>query len=249
MKTSITHLALRICLVLATLNSLLNANAYDFVVDGIYYEINGNDVAVTCQTWDGYNNYTGNLTIPSTVSYQGKNYPVTAIGELAFAYSGVTSIYIPNSVTRIGDGAFAECFELTNISIPNSVAYIGSGAFSYCSELTNISIPNSVTYIGSGAFEETGWYSNQPDGLVYAGLVLYKYKGTMPNGTSISITEGTKGIAGGAFEYCDELTSITIPNSVTSIGDRAFVHCNGLTSITIPNSITSIGWDAYRDCI
>ena len=226
MKTSITHLALRICLVLATLNSLLNANAYDFVVDGIYYEINGNDVAVTCQTWDGYNNYTGNLTIPSTVSYQGKNYPVTAIGELAFAYSGVTSIYIPNSVTRIGDGAFAECFELTNISIPNS-----------------------VTYIGSGAFEETGWYSNQPDGLVYAGLVLYKYKGTMPNGTSISITEGTKGIAGGAFEYCDELTSITIPNSVTSIGDRAFVHCNGLTSITIPNSITSIGWDAYRDCI
>ena len=122
------------------------------------------------------------------------------------------------------------------------------GAFYNCTRLTSVTIGNSVTSIGSSAFEGTAWYNNQPDGLVYAGKVAYKYKGTMPENTSITIKDGTLGIAGDAFSGCKGLTSITIPDSVTSIGYSAFSGCTGLTSITIPDSVTSIGYSAFSGC-
>ena len=71
----------------------------------------------------------------------------------------------------------------------------------------------------------------------------------MPSGTSITLEDGTIGIAPGAFEGCSGLTSITIPNSVTSIGEYAFYNCSGLTSVTIPNSVISIGEYAFVYCI
>ena len=94
----------------------------------------------------------------------------------------------------------------------------------------------------------TAWYNNQPDGLLYAGMIAYKYKGTMATGTKITLEEGTLGIGESAFEGCSGLTSITIPNSVTSIGYSAFSGCSGLTSITIPSSVTIIGSSAFRGC-
>ena len=174
---------------------------------------------------------------------------VTSIGNYAFYNcSGLISITIPNSVTSIGYNAFYECSGLTSITIPNSVTSIGSSAFQNCSGLISATIGNSVTSIGQDAFYGTGWYNNQPDGLVYAGKVAYKYKGTMPDNTSITIKDGTIGIAGEAFRGCFGLTSITIPNSVTTIGYNAFYDCSGLTSITIPNSVTSIGRYAIAGC-
>ena len=79
-----------------------------------------------------------------------------------------------------------------------------------------------MTEIGGGAFNNTAWYNNQPDGLVYAGKVAYNYKGDMPANTQLSIKDGTIGIAAYAFNGCNGLVSIDIPNSVTSIGGNAF---------------------------
>jgi len=84
--------------------------------------------------------------------------------------------------------------------------------------------------------------------LVYAGMVAYSYKGSMPSGTRIALKEGTLGIADYAFQDCRGLTSIVIPNTVTSIGESAFLNCAGLTSIAIPNSVTAIGQSAFLDC-
>ena len=171
------------------------------------------------------------ITIPNSV---------TSIGYSAFAYcTGLTSITIPDSVTSIGDDAFRNCSGLTSVVIPDSVTSIGRYAFMNCTGLTNITIPDSVTSIGDRAFYDTTWYNNQPDGLVYAGKVAYKYKGTMPSNTSIVLKEGTLGITDYAFEGCSGLTSITIPDSVTSVGYAAFSGCTGLIKIIGPSDAVS----------
>ena len=66
--------------------------------------------------------------------------------------AGCKKTMIPNSVTNIGDYAFADCESLTSVRIPNSVTCIGDGAFTFCYGLTSVVIPNSVTCIGDDAF-------------------------------------------------------------------------------------------------
>ncbi len=81
---------------------------------------------------------------------------VTKIGNYAFAgCSGLTSVTIPNGVTEIGDRAFYGCSGLTSVTIPNSVTSIGYSAFRDCSGLTSVEIPDDVTCIGSGAFDSS----------------------------------------------------------------------------------------------
>ena len=227
----------RITILLTVLLSMFGAktNAHNIEVvnkDGvtIYYNWinNKTELAVTYRgsshtEYDKW--YSGDVVIPGSVEYNGKTYSVTSIGESAFEYcTGLTSVTIPNSVTFIG------------------VAFVG------CSGLTSVTIPNSVNTIVSGAFDNTAWYNNQPDGLLYAGKVAYKYKGEMPSNTDITLEEGTLGIAGSAFSGCSGLTSVTIPNSVISIGGMAFHDCISLISVTIPNSVTSIDHEAFRGC-
>ena len=160
----------------------------------------------------------------------------------------VTAVVIGDNVTSIGYEAFRDCSSLRSVTIGNGVTSIGDRVFYGCSGLISVTIGNSVTSIGDSAFYGTAWYNSQTNGVIYAGKVVYKYKGTMPSNTSIVLQEGTLGIADCAFWDCSGLTSITIPDSVTSIGEWAFYWCSGLTSIAIPDSVTSIGKSAFLGC-
>jgi len=153
-----------------------------------------------------------------------------------------------STITSIPDETFQNCTKLTSVIIPDNITNIGGNAYNGCTSLASITIPDSVITIGTNAFNNTTWLNNQTNGLVYAGKFAYIYKGTMPANTSISLLDGTKGIADQAFDKCTNLTSITIPNSVITIGTKAFLECSSLTNVIIPNSVINIYWEAFGKC-
>ena len=195
--------------------------------------------------------FEGDLIVPEGIRY---------IREHAFVNSKLTSVYIPNSVTSIGTGAFRCCRSLTSVTIGNSVESIGDSAFEGCDGLASITIGNSVIGIGSGAFR------------------------SCKNLTSITIPNSVAYIGRSAFEDCDGLTSVHIsdiaawcrinfsnvfsnplyfvqhlflngeeikdlvlPNSVKRIGYHNFLYCRCLTSITIPSSVKFIGDTTFSE--
>jgi len=155
-----------------------------------------------------------------------------------------------STLTIINEAAFYDCTSLTGVTISINVTSIDNDAFRGCTNLASITIPESsvIRIIGTEVFTGTAWLNNQPNGLVYIGKVAYTYKGAMTANTSITLLEGTKGIAAVAFRDCANLTGITIPASVTSIELNAFMNCTGLTTITIPASVNIIWYGAFYGC-
>lgn len=193
----------------------------------------------------GYSAFIGctgltSITIPNSVD---------SIGEKTFANcAGLTSVTLSKNLRCIENEAFYGCTSLTSITIPNNVISIGLSTFADCTDLSSIDIPNSVAYIDGYAFEGTRWYNDQPEGIVYAGNVAYKYKGTMPSGSKLVIKEGTTGITRDAFYECTDLTSIDIPNSVTKIGYQAFFGCASLMDVYCrPEEVPFVGNLAFYD--
>ena len=226
----------------------LSASAYHFMVDGIAYDITSDSESVSVTyttsaypTASKHSSYSGNIVIPSKVTYSGKTYTVKVIDFDAFCWcDGLTSVTIPNSVTSIGGYAFSKCSGLSKVNIESIESWCSINFSSITShpffssenghlfmngtEVTSLTIPQSISKLNS--------------------FVFYGCSGL----TSVTIPNSLTSIGAYAFYRCDGLTSVTIPNSVTSIGGYAFSNCSGLTSVTIPNSVTSIGEGAFRNC-
>lgn len=256
MKSLITSALLMLALLLPA-----TATAHDFEVDGIYYIINGNEATVTFRGTSYYeysNEYSGSVTIPSSVTYNGTIYSVTSIGWFAFYNcSGLTSVTIPNPVTEIGYSAFSGCRGLTSVTIPTSLKTIGERAFKDCQSLTSVAIPNSVTTIGDLAFYNCSALTSVSIGnsvTSIGDLAFWNCSGL----TSIVVASGnttydSRGNCNAIIETASNTLiagccNTVIPGTVTAIGDDAFAYCSGLTRVTIPISVTTIGHDAFRYC-
>lgn len=203
------------------------AHAYDFEVDGIWYNItnsDNNEVGVTKDDVLPYTKYTGNVTIPSTVTYKNKTYSVTSIQDEAFyTCSKLTSVTIPNSVKTIGNHAFRET-GIKSINIPDGVTSIGDLGFYGCKSLASVTLPESVKDMGSSAF---------------------RYCTSL---TTISIPNSLSLVSGLCFSGCTSLKSVTLPNSVKEICDNAFEDCTSLTYMQLPTSLEKIRRYAFSGC-
>ena len=127
-------------------------------IDGIWYNLDEStqqaEVTYKGDSYDEFTDeYSGSITIPTTVTHEGVIYNVTSIEGRAFSYcNSLTSIIIPKGVTSIEEETFCTCRGLTTVTIPEGVTSIGEMAFAYCSELADITIPRSVTHIEDWAF-------------------------------------------------------------------------------------------------
>ena len=238
------------------------ATAHDFEVDGIYYLKNGTEATVTYKGSSCYSysdEYSGNLTIPETVTYNGTTYSVTSIGKQAFyGCRELTSVSIANTIIVIGNDAFSGCRGLTSVTIPNAVTSIESNTFYNCSGLTSVTIPNSVTSIGSSAFCGCSGLTSLTIGNSISSIGNSAFSGCISL-TDIDVSSGnsiydSRNNCNAIIETISNTLIIGcrntfIPNSVTNIGASAFYGCSGLTgSLTIPSSVTSIGSSAFYGC-
>ena len=230
--------------------SFITASAYDFMVDGIAYNVVSLP-DLTCEVTQADTKYSGDIVIPSTVTYQGRTLTVIRIdgGEDGAFYecSALTSVEIPNSVTTIGNNAFSGCWSLTSVEIPNSVTTIGKEAFRACSSLVSVEIPNSVTTIGYSTFQRCSSLVSVeiPNSVTTIGAWAFDNCSSL---VSVEIPNSVTTIYSNAFSGCSSLVSVEIPNSVTEIETRVFYWCPSLTSVEIPNSVTTIGKEAFRAC-
>ena len=200
-----------------------------FSVGDFYYMINGDGVSATLVCHVDGPAATGELNIPTTISYNGNNYTVTRIKMNAFIGCGKLTgpLTIPNTVTFLGENAFLGCSGLTALDLGNSVDTIGPAAFYGCKGLTgSLTIPNSVRVMHYAAFYGCTGFTG-----------------------SLTIGNALTSVEAGAFYNCKGFSTLTIGNAVTSIGTSAFLGCTGFTgSLTIPNSVKSIEPNAFTNC-
>lgn len=231
-STRIGRGLLRMVLLAVLLVAGNRAMAYDFMADGLYYNVNEDDttVSVTHEWGDdefdqaAYNYIQGDVVIPSRVTHDGTTYTVTAIDQWAFYYCvELTSVEIPSTVTSIGVSAFYGCHVMTRVLIPASVTVIEEGAFYRCVALTAVSLPEGLTSLGDMSF------------AFCSGL------------TAIDFPESLTSIGDYAFYSCSGLTDVVIPHTVTHVGNGAFVFCYSLTSVVVGRSVDML-WFAFWGC-
>lgn len=222
-------------------------------IDGIYYNLNISSLTAEvtfCHfyasdpedsyMYDGPNfnyaysqyKYQGELTIPESVTYEGKTYKVTALGDNAlYGCDGLTKLNLPKTFTTFGKNWTHGCTTLQSVTVDasnptyrvinnivlkgNNIQYIPLGVRG------TVTIPDCVTAIPTSAFDNHKYVQK---------IVLHN------NITSIE---------GGAFNECSSLEEINIPTSISTIEEHTFYNCSDLKSISIPSNVKTIGTHAF----
>ncbi len=190
----------------------------------------------------GYTGTEKNISVPAEI----KGLPVAIINKEAFMYNkDITSVSIPSSVEEIGDNAFMYCSNLSEFDFNNANATVGNNAFYGCSVLLTLKDTGNISKINTSAFDNTAWLNNQPEGVVYIGKNLYKFKGTMSQNANITVKSGTVSISPDAFLNKTDLAKISFPTTLKNVGYRAFCGCTSLMSVTLLKHIENIESTAF----
>lgn len=148
---------------------------------------------------------------------------LTAVGAESFTGSGIVTANLPQSVTYLGAGAFADCTKLVYAQVPAAIQAIRERTFRNCTELKNVSIPEGIRYIGAAAFQND--VSLQ----------------------TVDFAQSLLTICDNAFEGSGVGAGLVLPSALRTIGSRAFAGCMRLTSLTIPADVRKMGSQAFAD--
>ena len=148
---------------------------------------------------------------------------LTAVGEESFTGSGIVTANLPQSVTYLGAGAFADCTKLVYAQVPAAIQAVRERTFRNCTELKNVSIPEGIRYIGAAAFQND--VSLQ----------------------TVDFAQSLLTICDNAFEGSGVGEGLVLPSALRTIGSRAFAGCMRLTSLTIPADVRKMGSQAFAD--
>lgn len=152
----------------------ITANAYDVMVDSVYYNLNLTDQTATVADPSTENvtaYYKGKVVVPASFTYKGRTFTVVGVADKAFSGSdSLTSVSLPNTIKELPSGVFQYCSLLTHVDLPDSLTKIPSTCFYYCKSLENVSIPDSVTVIDYSAFY--GCSSFGPEFTVRSNMTL-----------------------------------------------------------------------------
>ena len=191
----------------------------DVVNNGITYRINEKEATITAAEAT-----ITEANVPSTVEFEGNQYPVIKINEKVFSgNTNLTVVTLPDGLVEIGEFAFSGCKNLESVTLSESLTTLGDYAFSSCKSLKTIKIPSGVTTIPRSCF---------------SGCSSLK---------SVTIPEGVTAIGGEAFYHCD-LNALTLPESLETIEYYAFGGNRSLKSVNIPAKVKTIGGQAFYDC-
>ena len=199
------------------------SSAQDIEANGIYYNIiSDTQVEVASAFFDGTNHYQGCIILPERVYCNGVNYDVAAIAPRAFWQSGVTEVQIPNSVTMIGEAAFADAENLTSITLPLRLTAISRYMLAGTA-LTNLVLPEGVTDISKGAFEDCAQLR------------------------TVFLPASLRTIGDKAFSYCISLSELYCdgPAPALTLGNETFEGCSDVSVMVADNATAQRYQDDY----
>ena len=201
---------------------------------------------------DPYNNKDGNSNLKSI---DLKNVRILTGGALSDCVA-LESVTLPDSLITLGDGVFSGCARLRSIKGGRNVRQIGDGCFSGCAALTDFGeLEKNVTHVGSWAFQNCGWFHDQPNGVVYFGKAAYAYKGSMAEGTVLSLRDGTVSVTyeflAGQIELNPtfdqpNLAGLILPQSCKYVDDYAFAGAKNMKFIDL-GGVQYIGREAFNN--
>ena len=221
------------------------ANPYYQSIDGVLYSGDGKTL----------------LSYPTAKAYS--SYPVASgtetIGEYAFFHSKVQTVFLPDTVSTIGDYAFYYAGELSSINFPTALTSIGDSAFFACQSLTAVDIPATITQIGPSAWAtctslpaitvaaENPNYT-AVDGVLYTkDMTVLKVYPFAKSGVTFTVPDSVVELEAYAFAYTG-MQSIDGCVNLRAIGDSAFYSCTALKSLPDAPKLETIGERAFYSC-
>ena len=256
-----------VCLLALLLPCL--AVAHDFEVDGIYYNITSEEKK-TVEVTDpsdkkvvdgGYKFYKDVVFIPEKVSYDGKEYTVTAIGERAFEYNyELLSVVMPNTIRSIKEFAFNGCINLKSLTISSEVSEIGDYAFMGLSSLEHLAVDchnktfdsrgdcNAIIRTRTNTLLVGCKATVIPDGVeVIAGNAFISCQDSSIEPFELNFPPSVEIIEPFAFNCCYPLSAVTFSEGLRRIGRWAFMGTS-IECLEIPASVTEIDEQAFISC-